>query len=290
MLQCFNWAISGPNEVVPGTSILWARLVEESVVFPVNGSCLAFPFAFMPKMDDQNRSKYHTAIQWAEAQIPGLKFDSLMPEFTQWLAFSNEQQSYQGQVFEQLFVHSLAVCYYLKKKVLGDGVVITLRHIYFDPDSESLFSKNFANLNIDLSGGIITSDKEALVQDPEISNNSIYLNQKIRTAHHDAIIVSNGLRIAISFKSSFSAPDGSVVAPQLQYKVNTSATSGRCNFKLLWAYVKEDSSTTSKNYRVETVTDAIKSARFAFATGDGCISPVAIRSLRIMKGLKSTLT
>lgn len=67
----------------------------------------------------------------------------------------------------------------------------------------SLSLNGFRDLKIDLSNGIICDDTETLIEDLGILNNAIHLN--CSTAHHDAIIVCNGSRIAISFKRAFSA-------------------------------------------------------------------------------------
>ena len=249
-------------------------LVHKAIIFPYRISsnekrcCYVMPIVFWRRVN-QAQQDLSITLLWFKARdelkkmVPGLSWTWLCPTFASvWLATLNLTQL--GDIYEDIIAASLASKFRLLRQTKPDGTVL-LTDIY-DIDSKAQAYPLVSSIPIDLSGGIEFPATEATAT---THRPAVQVNRNSPTAHFDMILPP-----PVQAKHSLTDPSGTDIAPQLE--------GTDC---LLWFYLgcDEDHSDPPKKYRSPMVLSKMREHKLGFLSGAGCVSPLALDFLILMK-------
>lgn len=271
-----RWKVENTTEKVPGTSIEWNQLIENSLVFPYVEGCYLFPFSLLwgaitpSTWEEGHYSTTRTEIKnICQENVPNLDIEKLHVSYDNLRKLDLVNL---GIRYEQLFASSLATKYYLLSLVRNKKNFL-FTEIY-DFGDDKVNCNKLLGTRVDFSRGISHPDDEVFVNSDDLTASVIH-NVKTRNAHHDIILpVLNSATkykaIPVSCKASFNLSPTGVIERQLQ----VSKENGDKVNLLIWLYMG--------NMSRETYYENI-----VFMDGAGCCNGLAIDMFILTKNLIS---
>jgi ribosomal protein S26 len=268
LLACgVHWIVDNEASNVPGTEISWAKLIQESLVFPYLHGCYVFPFSLIWRVattPGTSNKKVEIEAKCAEL-VPNLDVKNLYISYDTLCSWENYNL---GVGYETLFASSLAVKYYLRYVSTGKTGYFSFWDIYdiYDWEEREIMDE----YKFDFSQGISLPTREVFANVADLGFAVVH-NRNIHNAHHDLILpaLKRGeiVNIAVQAKASFASPNDKAIEKQLL----VSPTSLEQVKQLFWLYLGK-----------EKTVDSI-----VFLNGSGCCNGLALDFFILVKKLRS---
>jgi hypothetical protein len=209
--------------------------------------------------------------------VPGLRWQHLFPSFTCWWWKSLNTNDV-GCVWKDLLAAFLAVHYFLHKHCSRKGDWCRFSDIYtLVPNVHA--SNIVSNVSVNLSKGIVHPVVEATTH----SNlaHAVTVNSNIHNARYNFTLPtqSSGNMMGQA-KNLLIGPIAAALIAQIRH-----------SRILLWFYPShdEDDSHAPTNYRFSLVKEKMARHELVFLSGAGCVSPLALDFVILMKNLATAV-
>lgn len=276
-----NYLPYDDENLLPG-KFRYRDLVNEAVIFPYEvqegGRCsYTIPSVLFYSTDDHKADA--VATHWKSVQeelakkVPGLQWMQLFPTFTHWWWAALNIHDV-GAMWEDVLASSLAVRYYLTSQCNPHGPWYKFTEIY-QLEATTQGAQVLSSLEVDFHQGILRPSVE--VNASTHLDSAIHINSKFPVAHFDIILQTKPLVAIIQAKNTLHRPKIAAIKKQ-----------AKGSHVLLWVSPghDEDSAEPTK-FKDAMIVSKLQQHRLAFLSGAGCVSPMNMDFIILMKHLAS---